>query len=70
MRHVIDPISNYDSVGPIFIKKSVTNLGAKIYNKLPNYIKNQENPRSFKKQLKTFLLHQTFYSVDEYLSYN
>jgi hypothetical protein len=51
-------------------KKSVTNLGAKIYNKLPNYIKNQENPRSFKKQLKTFLLHQTFYSVDEYRSYN
>jgi hypothetical protein len=49
-------------------KKSVINLGTKLYNKLPNYLKNLENLKSFKKQLKAILLQQTFYSVDEYLS--
>ena len=51
-------------------KKSVINLGTKLYNKLPNRIKNLENPKLFKNQLKVFLLQQTFYSVDEYLIYN
>ena len=50
-------------------KKSVINLGTKLYNKLPNYFKNLDNLNPFKKQLKAFLLQQTFYSVDEYLSY-
>ena len=50
-------------------KKSVFNLGTKLYNKLPNYIKNSENLKPFKKQLKALLLQQTFYSVDEYLSH-
>jgi hypothetical protein len=49
-------------------KKSVNNLGTKLYNKLPNYLKRLENSKLFKKQLKLFLLQQTFYSVDEYLS--
>jgi hypothetical protein len=50
-------------------KKSVTNLGTKLYNKLPNHIKGLENLKLFKKELKAFLLHHTFYSVDEYLSH-
>jgi hypothetical protein len=50
-------------------KKRVNNLGTKLYNKLPNYLKNLENSKLFKKQLKAFLLQQTFYSVNEYLSY-
>ena len=49
-------------------KKSVNNLGTKLYNKLPNYLKNLENLKPFKIQLKAFL-QQTFHSVDEYLSY-
>jgi len=32
-------------------------------------LKNLENLKLFKKQLKSFLLQQSFYSVDEYLSY-
>jgi len=36
-------------------------LGTKLYNKLPNYLKNLENLKLFKKQLKTFLLQQTFF---------
>ena len=43
-------------------KKSVNNLGA-------NYLKSSENSKPFKKQIRAFLLQQTFYSVDEYLSY-
>jgi hypothetical protein len=51
-------------------KKSLNNLGTKLYNKkFSNYLKNLENLKLFKKQLNTFLLQQTFYSVDEYLSY-
>jgi hypothetical protein len=37
-------------------KKSVNNLGTKLYNKLPNHLKNQEDLKPFKKQLKAFLL--------------
>jgi hypothetical protein len=69
MRHDIDLIFKHSFVELIFLKKSVTNLGTKLYKKLPNYIKNLENLKPFKKQLKVFLLQQTFYSVDEYLSY-
>ena len=36
---------------------------------LSNYIKDSENLKPFKKQLKAFLLQQTFYSVDDYLSH-
>ena len=50
-------------------KKSVFNLGTKLYNKFPNYIKDLENLKLFKKQLKAFLLQQNFYSVDEHLSH-
>jgi hypothetical protein len=69
MRHNIDLIFKHGFVELIFKKKSVTNLGTKLYNKLPNYIKKLENLKPLKKQLKVFLLQQTFYSVDEYLSY-
>jgi len=44
-------------------------LGTKLYNKLPKYLKNLENLKPFKKQLKAFLLQQTFNSVKEYLSH-
>ena len=45
-------------------KQSVNNMGIKLYNKLPKYLKKLENT-NFKKQLKLFLLQQTFYSIDE-----
>jgi hypothetical protein len=37
-------------------KKSVNDLGTKLYNKLPNNFKNLEDLKTFKKQLKAFLL--------------
>jgi len=33
-------------------KKSVINMGSKLYNKLPDYIKETESYKTFKKQLK------------------
>jgi len=69
MKHDTDHIFKYSFVELIFLKKNVINLGTKLYNKLPNYIKNLENLKTFKKQLKAFLLQQTFYSEDEYLSH-
>jgi hypothetical protein len=69
MRHNIDLIFKQGFVELLFKKKCVTNLGTKLYNKLPKYIENLENLKPFKKQLKAYLLQQTFYSVDEYLSY-
>jgi len=51
------------------LKKSVNNLGTKLNNRLPNYIKNLEDLKPFKKQVKALLLQQSFYSIEEYLSY-
>jgi hypothetical protein len=50
-------------------KNSSVNVGIKLYNKLPNTIKELEKVREFKKKVKVFLLQHTFYSVDEYMSY-
>ena len=49
-------------------KNSVINMGTKIYDKLPEYIKGTDSYKFFKKALKSFLLCNTFYSVEEYLS--
>jgi hypothetical protein len=50
-------------------KNSSVNVGIKLYNKLPNKIKELEKIWKFKKKTKVFLLQHTFYSVDEYMSY-
>jgi hypothetical protein len=49
-------------------KKNVINMGTKVYNKLPGYIKEIESYKAFKKELKLFLLLHTFYSVEEFVS--
>jgi hypothetical protein len=51
-----------------YIKKSVINIGTKVYNKLPGYIKEIDSYKAFKKELKSFLLLRTFYSVEEFVS--
>jgi hypothetical protein len=48
--------------------KSVTNIGTKIYNNLPGFIKEIDHYNAFKKELKKFLLLHTFYSVEEFVS--
>jgi hypothetical protein len=49
-------------------KKNVINMGTKVYNNLPGFIKEIDNYKAFKKDLKLFLLLQTFYSVEEFVS--
>jgi hypothetical protein len=46
-------------------KRSVVNMGSKLYNKLPDYIKKIDSYKTFRKDLKSFLLLHTFYSVEE-----
>jgi hypothetical protein len=48
-------------------KKSVINMGTKVYNKIPGYIKEIDSYKAFKKELKLFLLLHTFYSVEEFV---
>jgi hypothetical protein len=42
-------------------KKSVINMGTKLYNNLPKFLKEIDNYKTFKKELKLFLLLQAFY---------
>jgi len=53
-------ISNY--------QKSVLNMGTKLFNKLPSQIKHLDNYNKFKKELKNFLLVNSFYTIAEFFS--
>jgi hypothetical protein len=43
-------------------------MGAKMYNSLPLEIKSVDNFNVFKRKLKNYLLHSTFYCLQEFLS--
>jgi len=47
--------------------RSVIYIGTKLYNKLPGYIKEIDSYKTFKKELKSLLLH-SFYSVEEFVA--
>jgi uncharacterized protein (DUF2126 family) len=47
-------------------RKSVINMGTKIYNKLPGSIKEIEKYNTFKRELKKFLLLHSFYYIEEF----
>jgi hypothetical protein len=49
-------------------KKSVINMGTRVYNNLPKYIKEINDYKAFKKELKIYLLLQSFYSAEEFIS--
>jgi hypothetical protein len=52
-------------------KKGAYYMSSKIFNQLPNYIKNIANKeKTFKKMLHRFLIDNVFYSIDEYLNFN
>ena len=50
------------------IPVSTINMGTKIYNNLPGFIKEIEKYEAFKRELQKFLLFHTFYSVEEFLN--
>jgi len=43
-------------------------MGTRVYNNLPKSLKEINDYKVFKKELKIFLLFQTFYSVEEFIS--
>jgi hypothetical protein len=49
-------------------KKNIINMGIKIFNNLPLELKSIENFKDFKGKLKSYLLHSTFYSFQEFLT--
>jgi hypothetical protein len=49
-------------------RRSVINMGTKLYNTLPGYITEIDSYKSFKNELKSFLLLLTFYSVEEFVT--
>jgi hypothetical protein len=51
-------------------KQSENNMGIKLYNHLPSHLKILKNTQLFIRKIKSFLLQQIFYSVQDYLSYN
>jgi hypothetical protein len=48
-------------------KRILINMGTKLYNKLPGYIKETDSYKTSKKELKSLLLH-SFYSVEEFVA--
>jgi hypothetical protein len=52
-------------------QKGVINMGIKICNNLPSFIKESNTtPQEFKSLLKSFLYSNTFYTLDEYFNYD
>jgi hypothetical protein len=49
-------------------ERSVINMGSKLYKTLPDYIKEKESCKTFRKQPKSFLLRHAFYSVEEFVA--
>jgi hypothetical protein len=45
-------------------------MGIELYSKLPNKITNMEGFLTFKKELKSFLLNHSFYTINEFISFN
>jgi hypothetical protein len=42
------------------------NMGIKLYNKLPTQIKQVNTYKSFKKEVKKFLVHNAIYTIEEF----
>jgi hypothetical protein len=65
--YIRDKIFNLKSLDLIF-KKSVNNVGMKLYYKLPRQLNLKMT--QFSRKLKMFLLEHTLHTVEEYVSYD
>jgi hypothetical protein len=61
-------VIHIQSYSTAFYARSAINMGTKLYNKLPGYIKAIESYKTFKRGLKSFLLLHIFYSVEEFIA--
>lgn len=50
------------------VSSSPHNMLIKIYNHLPNYIKNQTSPKLFTKTLKEYLINKCYYNTQEFFN--
>jgi len=53
----------------VLYQKSVTNMGIKLFNKLPIQIKQLDDYKGFKREVKSFLLRNSFYTIEEFLHF-
>jgi hypothetical protein len=53
----------------ILYRGSVKNVGFKLFNKLPVRIKQLDNYKGFKREMKTFLLNNSLYTIEEFLNF-
>ena len=64
-------ISKYDfhtqSCNTSLLQKSLLYMGARLYKHLPLRIKKLDNCNQFRKEVKSILLNNTFYTLEEYL---
>jgi hypothetical protein len=65
--------SSYDlhtqQCNTVLYQKSVVNMGIKLFNKLPVQIKQLDNYKSFKRKVKTFLVYNSVYTIEEFLNF-
>jgi len=57
-------ISMFQAVITSLFKRSVMNMGIRLYNEMPIRIKQLDSFRDFKRKLKLFLLDHPFYSLN------
>jgi len=53
------------SCNTLLFKRSVINMGIKLYNKMPTKIKQLGSFRDFEQRIKLYLLDHPFYSLNE-----
>jgi len=53
----------------ILYQGGVINMGFKLFNKLPLQTKQLNNYKGFKREMKTFLLNNSFYMIEEFLHF-
>jgi hypothetical protein len=49
------------------VKNGVMNMGIRLYNRIPNKIREVEKMRQFKRVLRSYLVQHMFYSGEEYM---
>ena len=58
---------HFPTTNPTLVQRGVLYSGIKIYNHLPTHIKSlSKDPKQFKLKLKSFLLEQSLYSLEEF----
>jgi hypothetical protein len=51
----------------VLCQRSATNVGIQLFNKLPVQIKHLDNYKCFEGEVKTFLLNNSLYTIEEFV---